>query len=261
MAFGKLEAVRLASAQVVPLRAQPPLESETAHFSAPEDLSRDAFIESLARYLAPFKKLDRAELQVDSIDIVSKDPVRIRTGIHYDLIGRLDDNRREERTGEWTLTWKKDAAGSWSVLSWSAGEERRSRLTGSGFVDISASALGGAASYRDQMLHGIDHWRTVLDGASGIDIYGNNGICVGDFDGDGLDDIYVCQPAGLPNRLYKNGGDGTFADVTEKAGVGVLDGTSCALFADLTNSGRQDLIVVVPADRFYLPIAAMEISI
>ena len=240
----KLEAVRLGSAQVAPLRAQPPLESETAHFSAPEDLSRDAFMESLTRYLAPFRKLDRAELQVDSIEIVSKEPVSVRTGIHYDLIGRLDGNRREERTGEWALNWNRDVAGKWSVVRWSAGEERRSRLTGSGFVDISAQVLGGNASYREQMLHGIDHWRTVLDGASGIDIYGNNGISVGDFDGDGLDDIYVCQPAGLPNRLYKNRGDGTFADVTEMAGVGVLDGTSCALFADLTNSGRQDLIVV-----------------
>jgi hypothetical protein len=46
------------------------------------------------------------------------------------------------------------------------------------------------------MSHGIDYWRTVLDGASGIDIYGNNGISVGDFDGDGHDDLYVCQPAG-----------------------------------------------------------------
>ena len=240
----KLEAVRLGAAQVAPLRRQPPLESETASFSAPENLSRETFIENLARYLAPFLKLDRVEMQVDSIEIESKDPVRVRTGIHYDLIGHLESNRREERTGEWTLTWTKDAAGKWSVVRWSAGEERRSRLTGSGFVDISASTLGATASYREQMLHGIDHWRTVLDGASGIDIYGNNGVCVGDFDGDGLDDIYVCQPAGLPNRLYKNRGDGTFDDVTEKAGVGVLDGTSCALFADLTNSGCQDLIVV-----------------
>ena len=69
-------------------------------------------------------------------------------------------------------------------------------------------------------------------------------FAAGDFDGDGYDDLYVCQPAGLPNRLYRNRGDGTFVDVTEKAGVGLLDGTSAALFADLTNNGRQDLIVV-----------------
>ena len=52
------------------------------------------------------------------------------------------------------------------------------------------------------------------------------------------------NPPGLPNRLYRNRGDGTLEDVTEKAGVGVLDGTACALFADFENKGRQDLLVV-----------------
>ena len=93
-------------------------------------------------------------------------------------------------------------------------------------------------------LHGADYWRTVLDVACGIDIYGHNGVSVGDIDDDGFDDLYVCQPAGLPNRLYRNRGDGTFEDITEASGVGVLENTACALFADIDNDGRQDLIVV-----------------
>ncbi len=64
------------------------------------------------------------------------------------------------------------------------------------------------------------------------------------FDNDGFDDLYVCQPAGLPNRLYRNRGDGTFEDVTEQSGVDVLDNTACALFADFENKGLQDLLVV-----------------
>ena len=78
----------------------------------------------------------------------------------------------------------------------------------------------------------------------GIDVYGNNGIAAGDFDNNGFDSLYICQPAGLPNRLYRNRGDGSFEDVTENAGVGVLDNTACALFADFENKGLQDLLVV-----------------
>ena len=69
-------------------------------------------------------------------------------------------------------------------------------------------------------------------------------IAAGDFDNDGFDEIHICQPAGLPNRLYKNHGDGTFEDITAKAGVGVLDNTTSALFLDLRNSGLQDLVVL-----------------
>ena len=103
--------------------------------------------------------------------------------------------------------------------------------------------MAGTASYSSQMLRSVDHWRTVLD-AIGVDVYSNDGVAAGDYDNDGFDDFYVSQPAGLPNRLYHNRGDGTFEDVTEKAGVGVLDNTACALFADFDNKGRQDLLVV-----------------
>ena len=113
---------------------------------------------------------------------------------------------------------------------------------GAVFVDITRQAFTGNPSYSRQMLRGVDYWRTVLDGACGIDIYGHNGVSVGDIDDDGYDD--VCQPAGLPNRLYHNRGDGTFQDITATSGVGLLDNTVCALFCDFDNDGRQDLVVV-----------------
>ena len=74
------------------------------------------------------------------------------------------------------------------------------------------------------------------------DSNGHQGVSVGDADGDGLDDLYVAQPAGLPNRLYRNRGDSTFEDITDQAGVGVLDDTAQSLFADVDNDGDQDLV-------------------
>ena len=111
------------------------------------------------------------------------------------------------------------------------------------FRDVTSEMFGACESFREQMARGIPYWRARLDSASGIDIYGNNGIAAGDIDNDGADEIYVCQPGGLPNRLYKLQ-DSRMVDITGKAGVGLLDDTSCALFLDLRNSGHQDLVVL-----------------
>ena len=77
------------------------------------------------------------------------------------------------------------------------------------------------------------------------DSNGHQGVSVGDADGDGLDDLYVTQPSGLPNRLYRNRGDSTFEDITDRAGVGVLDDTAQSIFADVDNDGDQDLVVAI----------------
>ena len=69
------------------------------------------------------------------------------------------------------------------------------------------------------------------------------GLAVGDYDGDGLEDLYFCNQLG-PNALYRNKGDGTFEDVTAAAGVGLGDRVcAAATFADYDNDGRQDLFV------------------
>ena len=73
---------------------------------------------------------------------------------------------------------------------------------------MTAHCFGELASFRNQLLGGNPWWRTSLDAATGIDVYANNGIAAGDIDNDGQDEIYVCQQGGLPNRLYKNRGDG-----------------------------------------------------
>jgi tetratricopeptide (TPR) repeat protein/peroxiredoxin len=72
-----------------------------------------------------------------------------------------------------------------------------------------------------------------------------HGIAAADLDGDRLDDLYVCQPSGLPGRVFRNRGDGTFEDVTEGSGLDVLDGSSQALFGDVDNDGDQDAVLVV----------------
>ena len=112
------------------------------------------------------------------------------------------------------------------------------------FRDVTAAVFGACPAFREQLLRGVPYWRSRLDPASGIDLYGSNGIAVGDIDNDGTDEIYVCQPGGLPNRLFKFREDGTLADITAAWGADVLDDTSAALLLDLRDSGRQDLVVL-----------------
>lgn len=112
------------------------------------------------------------------------------------------------------------------------------------FSDVTAAVFGGTASFRDQLSKGIPYWRARMDVACGIDVYGSQGIAVGDIDNDGRDEVYVCQPGGLPNRLYRFRPDGTAEDITARSGAGILDDTSSALFLDARNRGVQDLVVL-----------------
>src|SRR2546426_10655104 len=77
-----------------------------------------------------------------------------------------------------------------------------------------------------------------------INLYDHgSGLAVGDYDNDGHEDIYFLNQLG-PNALYRNVGDGSFVDVTAKAGVAIGNRISVgATFADYDNDGWADLFV------------------
>src|SRR5712692_1427884 len=96
------------------------------------------------------------------------------------------------------------------------------------------------ALYRND---GYGHFEDVTAG-SGLDValYGM-GVAVGDYDNDGLPDVFVTAVGG--NHLFHNEGNGKFADVTASAGVGgaPTEWSTSAAWIDYDNDGRLDLFV------------------
>jgi tetratricopeptide (TPR) repeat protein len=229
------------------VRSSSALEVKQNKFSGQAALGRDAFLREMESTLSIFSQIMIAEFQITSVRAEPEATSRVtslRTRVRYEIVGTGRGFHREQRVGDWEINWLLLPSGEPQIRSWQTLDETRSRSLSPIFVDIASAAFGGNSSYSSQILHGVDYWRTVLDGACGIDVYGHNGVSVADIDNDGFDDLYVCQPAGLPNRLYRNRADGTFEDITEASGLGVLENTACALFADFNNDGRQHVIVI-----------------
>jgi hypothetical protein len=70
----------------------------------------------------------------------------------------------------------------------------------------------------------------------------NHGIAVGDFNGDGYEDIYVCRGDG-PNLLYVNHGNFEFEESAAAFRVDFPGNTTCALWFDMDNDGDLDLFL------------------
>ena len=116
---------------------------------------------------------------------------------------------------------------------------------GTWFSDCTQAVVGNTAVFRNQLAFGLNHWLARIENISGMYIFAEYGLAVGDVNGDGLEDVYVCQPGGLPNRLLVQNADGSVEDRSRSAGVDWLDQTSSSLLVDLDNDGDQDLVIAI----------------
>lgn len=111
------------------------------------------------------------------------------------------------------------------------------------FSDCTQYVVGDTVGFQQQLALSHDYWRKRIETHRGITWSGSQGLAIGDANGDGLDDVYVCQPGGLPNRLFVQQPDGKAEEVAKASGVDILDSTASALFLDLDNDGDQDLVL------------------
>ncbi len=200
--------------------------------------------EPLAKWTEELNRVDLAEFKITGIGRAGPAGRFVHAQVRAEVGGYDEAGRPRSALGNLLTVWAEDSEGQWSLqdsgdpVIRTVGADRR------GFSEITREAFGRSGSHAAQLALGVDHWRDSLDAAVGVSVYGHHGISTGDFDGDGREDLYVSQPSGLPNRLYRNNGDGTFSDATRAAGLDVLDETSMSLFADVDNDGDQDLVLI-----------------
>ncbi len=108
------------------------------------------------------------------------------------------------------------------------------------FTDLTAAVAGHDSAYSQQLAFGANYWKQRL---MRFDLNLYQGLALGDANGDGLDDLYVCQTWDLPNRLMLQNANGTVSDNSAAAGVDWLDASRSAIFVDLDNDGDQDLAI------------------
>ncbi|MBL4769629.1 MAG: VCBS repeat-containing protein [Planctomycetes bacterium] len=198
-------------------------------------------------------KADRLEWHVESLEL--KGPARVETEIHVILL-REQSGMAVGLHGFWRAIWERDSEGVVFLAAFRELEREASALKGvqgetrlDGFVDRSARMFGGAL-YRSQLRPGIDHWRERLHSKLGVGLLGHHGMAVGDLNGDGLEDLYVCEPGGLPNRLFLHQANGSSVEASKASGLDLLDFTSSALIMDLDGDGDRDLMVATASGLY-----------
>ena len=213
----------------------------------------EGFLESFRHLLVredffALQSLPRLNMAFKVYDIDVREEQHFSTKQYVAMSGVVE-NQTFEIHSEWLIDWITDESHELAKLQRirvvGPFEETLSQMSATPtlFSECTESILSNNPSFQEQLIWGRNFWRHRMDAQLDTNISGHNGIAVGDVNGDGLEDVYLCQPGGLPNRLFVRNLDGTLTDCSSAAGVDWNDSSRGALLVDLDNDGDQDLVV------------------
>ena len=171
----------------------------------------------------------------------------VSTGLRVEAFAKLA-KEAVEQVSHWRIDWVVPEADQENplILSITVLDTEKTTRPHSDrlfFSDCTRTALEADPGYRTQVLRGLPYWLERQNRRRATDVYGFPGISVGDVNGDGLEDLFVCESQGVPHCLYVQNPDGTLSNRAAEWGVDWLDDARSALLVDLDNDGDEDLVV------------------
>jgi hypothetical protein len=220
-------------------------KSEIASDSANNSFS--AFVDSLRQAAAFFAGIDDLRIEVKVVGVETS-AERATTKQKIALNGRIGSKRVEQHAlwdAGWLLTEDPEEPRLES-LNVSHFEQTQVEDRGTPLLaDCTKSVLSDGAFISTHVFTGytqhldrIQDWRYCV-------LLGTPGLAIADVNGDGLEDLYVCQETAIPNLLLMQQPDGSVKNEAAAWDVDWLHNSPSASFADFDNDGDQDIAVVV----------------
>jgi len=194
--------------------------------------------------LAPFEGAQELQerAKITGVEILAPDAFLTRAFVQ--IYGRVGE-RAVQESAQWELEWSVvgDDEGA-RIRAIRTRDHEQAVAARPLFAELTGHVLDFPA-YDEEFRRSAGSYQHRVDHLIGNPFWGHQGVAVGDVNGDGLEDLYVCQPSGLPNRLLLHRPDGTVRDDTGPSNTGYLENTASALILDMDADGAQDLVLAL----------------
>ncbi len=185
----------------------------------------------------PRVKLKQFDVQPDGQTVVTR--------AHFAAYAR-GKRQAVQQTGTWICRWhfrpKEVGPPTLQAIQLERLDEVSATLRNSRqlFVDVTQALIGELDCYQQQLKYGANYWITRRPR---LKHRFHHGVAIGDLNGDGREDVYVCEPEGMPNLLFLKEPNGGLREAAAEFGLNWLDYSRSALILDLDNDGDQDLVL------------------